>query len=874
MNRVKIKAALIVLVLITALVVVFFLQKNTLSYVNDVSEKTALKLLSESAYQVQEVLNNQMYNIQRRMEMIECGLSSISSSTSGSEQASMEAQAVAYLKASLGDAYNLQMIDGDGKYIDQNGEKGYINLTADIFPLFREQQRICVLHQHGEQDSLLFGMPIKPVSLGQMEIRYIMGYFRLDTFMELLSLESYAGEGKIRIVNKEGLVLFRTDNTEKSQQSYYFFKFPDSAEFYEGYGISDLESFKASLLNGENHAIHVKLRDGEDYIISYAKPEGYDWFVTITVDYDSVLGELESSISTIGKTSIIASMVVVIIAMALVVLISIDIHKAREEKKKLEELNNSLEQAKIVTEDALMIAREASQAKSRFLSNMSHDIRTPMNAIIGYTTLAVNNINEKEKVQDYLSKILSSGNHLMSLINEVLDMSHIESGMVHLEETEVNLIDVLHDIKTIIGGQIHEKQVELYIDAANISDENVFCDKTRLNQILLNLISNAIKFTPSGKTVSICLVQSENSPEGKGVYEIRVKDTGIGISPDFADKLFSPFERERSTTVSKIQGTGLGMTITKNIVEMMGGTIDVFTEQGHGTEVIVRLTLRLQDKEHISKNIAELDGLRALVVDKDLNICESAAKMLSQAGLRAECTAQGKDALLLAEQAAKLGDPFRAYIIDLQTPDINGIEISKQIRSLEGDAPVIILSAYDFSDIEAKAKASGVNAFCTKPMFLSDLSEALLTAFGHQKKQSEGILPTVSNSRFKNKHLLLVEDNELNREIAVEILKKYDFIIDTAANGEEAVKKVKASEKGEYSLILMDIQMPLMDGYEATKRIRSLKDKALSEIPIIAMTANAFNEDRNQALSCGMNGFISKPINIKEVIDTLSEVIK
>ena len=387
--------------------------------------------------------------------------------------------------------------------------------------------------------------------------------------------------------------------------------------------------------------------------------------------------------------------------------------------------------------EAVRAAETANKAKSTFLSNMSHDIRTPMNAIIGFTTLAVSNIDDQKRVRDYLDKILSSSNHLLSLINDILDMSRIESGKIHLEETEVNLSDVLHDLKTIISGQIHAKQLDLYMDVMDVTDEDVYCDKTRLNQVLLNLLSNAVKFTPAGGTVSVRLKQFPGTVKGSEMYEIRVKDNGIGMSPEFVKRIFSPFERERTSTVSRTQGTGLGMAITKNIVDMMGGTIDVQTEQGKGTEFIVCLPFRIQSEKHHTEKIAE-----------------------------------------------------------------------------------------------------------------------------------DTILPA-AGSDFRGKRILLVEDNELNSEIAVELLNEYGFLVDTAENGAEAVEKVKNSKPGNYDLVLMDVQMPIMNGYEATRQIRALDDPALAGITILAMTANAFDEDRKEALECGMDGFLSKPIDIEELISIL-----
>ena len=522
--------------------------------------------------------------------------------------------------------------------------------------------------------------------------------------------------------------------------------------------------------------------------------------------------------------------------------------------------------------EAVAAAEAASRAKSTFLSNMSHDIRTPMNAIIGFTTLAVSNIDNQERVKDYLTKTLSSSRHLLALINDILDMSRIESGKLQLEETEVNLAEMLHDIKTIVSGQVHAKQLELYMDALDVTDEDVYCDRTRMGQILLNLLSNAIKFTPAGGTVSVRVRQLAGTVRDCAQYEFRVRDNGIGMSPEFAQKIFEPFERERTSTVSRIQGTGLGMAITRNIVEMMGGTIKVQTEKNRGTEFIICLPLRVQNCSRREEKIAELSGLKALVVDDDFNTCDSVAKLLTRVGMRAEWTLSGREAVLRARQSIELGDPCRAYIIDWRLPDMNGIEVTRQIRSLNDDTPIIILTAYDWSDIEGEAKAAGVTAFCSKPMFLSDLRDTLLTAIGHTQTEAQDILPG-KNADFRGRHILLVEDNELNREIAVAILHEYGFLVDTAENGAVAVEKIRTSDPGRYDLVLMDVQMPVMDGCTATRRIRALKDPARAAVPIVAMTANVFEEERKRAFDCGMNGFLSKPIVIEELIDALKDII-
>lgn len=527
---------------------------------------------------------------------------------------------------------------------------------------------------------------------------------------------------------------------------------------------------------------------------------------------------------------------------------------------------------KQLLEDALVRAEQASRAKTTFLSNMSHDIRTPMNAIIGFTALATTHIDDEERVKDYLGKIMTSSNHLLSLINDVLDMSRIESGKIQLTETECNLAEVMHDLKNIIQTDIHSRQLELLIDTVDVLDEDVYCDKLRLNQILLNLLGNAMKFTPPGGMISVRVIEKKGERHGYGSYEFRVKDTGIGMSHEFLENIFEPFERERTSTVSKTQGTGLGMSITKSIVDMMGGTITVTSEKGKGSEFVVNVQMRLQNTPKEPERIPELEGCRALVVDDDFNTCDSVTNMLLQIGMRAEWTMSGKEAVLRTKQAVTRKDTYLVYIIDWLMPDMNGVEVARRVRQEVGDeVPIIILTAYDWSDIEQEAKEAGVTAFCSKPLFMSDLRRCLIRAC--RSEDEEKCEDQKKGKDFSGKRLLLVEDNELNREIATEILKEVGFEIEAAENGEAAVQMVSEAQPGYYELVLMDIQMPVMDGYEAARAIRKLPVPELASIPIVAMTANAFDEDKKQAFDSGMNAHIAKPIDVDKLLEILNEIL-
>lgn len=542
---------------------------------------------------------------------------------------------------------------------------------------------------------------------------------------------------------------------------------------------------------------------------------------------------------------------------------------AKESEKNAIVLNEELQKNQETLKLALAAAEHANAAKTTFLNNMSHDIRTPMNAIIGFTALAASHIDNKEAIQDYLGKISTSSSHLLSLINDVLDMSRIESGKMVIEEKEVHLPDIFHDLRVIVQPNVTAKQQDFFIDTQDVMTEYIISDKLRLNQVFLNIITNAIKFTPVGGTISIRIIEKACSKAGYACFEFRIKDTGIGMSKEFQEHIFEVFTRERSTTMSGIPGTGLGMAITKNIVDMLGGTIEVVSEEGKGTEFIVVLQCRIGGTKTQNEPIPELKNFRALVVDDNADTCISVSRMLREIGMRPDWTTTGKESIIRAKEAFEQGDAFKAYIIDWLMPDMNGIETVRRIRKVIGDsAPIIILTAYDWADIEKEALQAGVTAFVSKPLFMSDLREVLTRPMCAGRMED-----TESKLDFQGKKILLVEDNELNQEVAVEILQEAGFVVEVANDGADAVEIMKLAKPNQYDVILMDVQMPHMNGYEATRQIRKLQNPVTAEIPIIAMTANAFDEDRKVAFDAGMNGFVLKPIEIPKLIEALENVL-
>ena len=557
----------------------------------------------------------------------------------------------------------------------------------------------------------------------------------ISTIRKYYTTESYGGHAATYIINRNGTLAYYDADIEDILGVRNVFKALREGTYS---GSKDFATMRQQLNNYGIATASVLLKDNE-YYYCLAKMAEYDMTIMLLIPAEYVA----VSTMTMLQSALRIQVVFTVLLLGLVLLALISIVRAERSSKMIKiekETNQKLNKLRVAAEDALKVAESASKAKSTFLSNMSHDIRTPMNAIIGFATLALDDIRDGKKVEDYLSKILSSSKHLLGLINDILDMSRIESGKVVLEEQETDLVTTLQELQSIMEGQAKERKLKLHVDYSNLRDRHVYCDKTRLNQVMFNLLANAVKFTSEGGSIWLTMSQLEPTyeVEDRAIYEIRVKDTGIGIGKEFIKHIFEPFERERTSTVSKIQGTGLGMAITKNIVDMMGGTIEVESQKGVGTEFIIRLELRLQAEA----GVANEDGTK-------------------QHG-HAECVAE-----------------------------------------------------------------------------------------------------------FAGKRLLLAEDNELNREIACMLLSKYGFVIDTAENGQEAVDLVAASAPDYYDLVLMDIQMPVMDGHEATRRIRSLEDKELAKVPVVAMTANAFDEDRKAAKECGMNGFISKPINMQEVVQAL-----
>jgi len=529
-----------------------------------------------------------------------------------------------------------------------------------------------------------------------------------------------------------------------------------------------------------------------------------------------------------------------------------------ESKEKEERDRNALR-------EACEAANHASAAKSDFLSRMSHDIRTPMNAIIGMTAIAGTHLDDRERVSDCLGKITVSSRHLLALINEVLDMSKIESGKIDLTEEEFSLSDLLENILTMIRPSVKAKDQQIEVRAFKVAHEDVIGDEIRLQQVFMNIMSNAVKYTPPGGKLEIEIAEKPSKLYGYGCYEFVFQDNGIGMSAEYLAKIFEPFSRAEDGRVSKVEGTGLGMTIAQNIVRMMNGNICVESEENKGSRFTVTLFLKQQNTENV--DVRELAQLRVLVVDDDACACQSACKILTDIGMCGEWVLSGEEAVMRIQSAGGEGKDFFAVILDWKMPGMDGIETAKEIRKLLGnDVPIIILSAYDWSDVEDKAREAGVNGFISKPLFKSRLVYMFKQFVGTGKNKRDEEEGAGAERDYSKKRILLVEDNDLNREIAEEIIGETGIMIECAVNGQEAVQMYEQHEAHYYDLIFMDIQMPVMDGHTAARMIRKSGRGDASTIPIVAMTANAFTDDIAQSRQAGMNEHITKPLDIEELM--------
>ena len=530
-----------------------------------------------------------------------------------------------------------------------------------------------------------------------------------------------------------------------------------------------------------------------------------------------------------------------------------------KQRRQESELREQLEKKQSELEDALQMAQAASRAKTAFLSNMSHDIRTPMNAIIGFTGLAASHIHETERVREYLTTITQSSEHLLSLINDILDMSRIESGKMMLNEKEESLADIIHVLREIVDADVRAKQLDFRIEAADIRNELVYCDKLRLNQVLLNLLSNAVKYTPRGGKILLRIVQKHAAKADRGSFEFRVRDNGIGMSEEFAETIFDPFTREENSTVSGIQGTGLGMAITRNIVEMMGGAITLTSKKGEGTEFVVLLDFRLASGKNSGPVIPELEGGRALVADGDAGLCRNIAAMLREDGLSSEWCVSGEEAVRRVEESCRSGNGFKVCVAE-------GTGTVRRLREAAGkEALIILLAADDRPGIENEAKEAGADGSVFPPIFPSDLRKVLLGLCGKASSGQADLEKPVFS--LKGKKVLMVDDSILNLKIGVLVLQGQGMTVDTARNGQIAVDMIREKGIDAYDFIVMDVQMPVMDGYEATGLLRKLPGG--DRLKIIAFSANAFEEDKEKSLKAGMNGHITKPLKIEALVNEL-----
>ncbi len=650
------------------------------------------------------------------------------------------------------------------------------------------------------------------------------------------------------IIRKDGTYVLRNNNTHSDN----YLDWLQTVTFDDKTPEETVAEFKDAMSKNEDYSMMATVNGQRRFM--YCEPlENSGWYLVTVLLY----GTLDQTVADLGDKHLFAAITscgAILILLALVFFLYFRISRRQL----------------VETENEKHRADRANLAKSEFLSNMSHDIRTPMNAIVGMTAIAKANIDNKSAVEDALDRITLSSNHLLGLINDILDMSKIETGKLTINSEQISLVDVIRGVVNIIQPQIQTKNLKFDIYIRDIQCETIYSDSVRLNQILINLLSNAIKYTPEEGSISVSITQEDSQKGEKYVRtHIRVKDNGIGMSDEFQKRIFDSFVREDNRRIKQIEGSGLGMAITKYIVDAMKGTIKVKSELEKGSEFHVCLDF---EKFSVREQDMMLPDLKLLFVDDSKQSCQNAVKTLREMKIQADWATSGLQAIEMAKENYENGDCYQAALLDWKMPDMDGIEIAKQLRTLLGEnSAMLLISAYDWGDIESEAKAAGIDGFLCKPLFKSTLYHGLAPYFKPEEDFSNQNTdePTFD---FTGKRLLVAEDYDLNWEICQSLLSAYGFELDWAENGQLCVEMFTSREPGYYDAVLMDLRMPVADGYQATTQIRS-SDRPDADIPIIAMTADAFSEDIKRCLECGMNAHVAKPLDMKKLLHMLEKYI-
>ena len=737
---------------------------------------------------------------------------------------------------------SLCLVDEDAMYYDKGKSFSLLWSKEVTEKLLTNKQPIILDNMLSTEGSLIFLIPVEKRIVNGKKICALGVVYNSQNLFDMLNIHAYDGKVMMYIVHQDGVALFRSSQADIID-GYNMINSLEAAEFKRG----SLDSLRSNIRSGQQELMTFHL-DNEEYYLNYTSVGVDDWQLVTMVPVDVVSGRLmQSSMITFLCMFLIGALIVI----AFVLLYS-------DSTKKVLRAEAAARKA----------AESANRSKSQFLSNMSHDIRTPMNAIIGMTKIAQDHIEEREKVTDCLKKINLSGQLLVGLINDILDMSKIESGKMVLNKDTASLVELMQNLVNITQPAVLQKMQVFNIRLHNIQHENLIFDSLRLNQVMINLLGNAVKFTPGGGSISLDVTEEPAAEEGAVHLTLKVADSGIGISPEFQKNLFTSFTRERDSKIDKIEGSGLGLAITKMIVTMMEGSISVESELGKGSIFTVEMDLPIAD----ASEEMTLPEIHVLVADDDADTCRSAADYLRELGARADVAFGGLEAVKKADAALKTGDDYQIIFLDWRMSDLEGTDTAREIRSIVGEeVPILIISAYDWSGIEKDADEAGINGFIQKPFFKSTIYHNIQKYYLHCN-QGQPVAASEQNVLL-GKNILLVDDNAINLEIAEEILSDTGAVVDTARDGREAVERFACSPSGYYAMILMDIQMPVMNGYEATKAIRHMNRADADQVLVFAMTADAFADDIVLAKQVGMNAHFAKPLDMNVILKEITRLI-